>query len=442
MKCSRTYTRRKAGFQDLSLLPPCRDTLNLRSKRCNYVAKVWKSSLQATIEFDVITANGWSEEGKVIWMNEAFPPDVTEILMDTEEDSDLDETLDGESDSDYDTDYPKEDPDVNISDSDIAMYEMIFADSVGVDLVDLYYVTMAKRISKDNEAAVKEIDKSVSNKFRWDWLDKTVKLTIKTSKGSEEVTEKIGDFIAKIDVPVNWFDCLLLNYSSYPPEYLELIDKLLEYHDEHLHSHVVACNVSIKDFLNLLLDTAFYTVVNNDDWLKCWDHILSNHPSYLLSVLIAFITESKSRLMSFSKREHFLEYFSDKTEMDINSVIKEAYRFHKSTPSHVHARNIYPHFRPFPTDYVLSYMMGDAIPEHQEVNSIHKSMLSSVKQKLKEESHNEKYKISVHEQRLKALHDEYLENEKELQKLSICNPIVEALQHDLIQLKPTKILMY
>ncbi|KAG1685941.1 hypothetical protein GQR58_008889 [Nymphon striatum] len=59
---------------------------------------------QATIEFDVITANGWSEEGKVIWMNEAFPPDVTEILMDTEEDSDLDETLDGESDSDYDSD--------------------------------------------------------------------------------------------------------------------------------------------------------------------------------------------------------------------------------------------------------------------------------------------------------------------------------------------------
>ncbi|KAG1649397.1 TBC1 domain family member 31 [Nymphon striatum] len=305
---------------------------------------------------------------------------------------------------------------------------------------------MAKRISKDNEAAVKEIDKSVSNKFRWDWLDKTVKLTIKTSKGSEEVTEKIGDFIAKIDVPVNWFDCLLLNYSSYPPEYLELIDKLLEYHDEHLHSHVVACNVSIKDFLNLLLDTAFYTVVNNDDWLKCWDHILSNHPSYLLSVLIAFITESKSRLMSFSKREHFLEYFSDKTEMDINSVIKEAYRFHKSTPSHVHARNIYPHFRPFPTDYVLSYMMGDAIPEHQpsskhqnqEVNSIHKSMLSSVKQKLKEESHNEKYKISVHEQRLKALHDEYLENEKELQKLSICNPIVEALQHDFDPAKTNK----
>ncbi len=40
-------------------------------------------------------------------MNEAYPPDVTDILMDTEEDSDSDEALDGESDSDYDSDQFK-----------------------------------------------------------------------------------------------------------------------------------------------------------------------------------------------------------------------------------------------------------------------------------------------------------------------------------------------
>ena len=67
--------------------------------------------------------------------------------------------------------------------------------------LEFFDLAMAKRISKDNEAAVKEIDKSVSNKFRWDWLDKTVKLTIKSGKDSEEVIEKIGDFIVKINVP-------------------------------------------------------------------------------------------------------------------------------------------------------------------------------------------------------------------------------------------------
>ncbi len=33
--------------------------------------------------------------GKVIWMNEAFPPDVAGILMDTDKDSDSHEILDG-----------------------------------------------------------------------------------------------------------------------------------------------------------------------------------------------------------------------------------------------------------------------------------------------------------------------------------------------------------
>ena len=95
---------KKGRIQDLSLLPPCRETLNLRSQRCNYIAKVWKSSLQPTIDFDVITANVWSEEGKVIWMNEAFPADVTEILMNAEVEGDSDETLDRENDSHYDSD--------------------------------------------------------------------------------------------------------------------------------------------------------------------------------------------------------------------------------------------------------------------------------------------------------------------------------------------------
>ena len=96
--------QKKGRIQDFSLLLPCHETLNHKSQRRNYIAKVGRSSLHSTIDFDVITANGWSEEGKVIWMNEAFPPDVTEILMNAEVEGDSDETLDGENDSNYDSD--------------------------------------------------------------------------------------------------------------------------------------------------------------------------------------------------------------------------------------------------------------------------------------------------------------------------------------------------
>ena len=68
------------------------------------MSKVWKSSLQSVIDFDVITANGWSDEGEVIWIKEAFPQNVAEILMNAEEELNIDATFAGESDSDYDSD--------------------------------------------------------------------------------------------------------------------------------------------------------------------------------------------------------------------------------------------------------------------------------------------------------------------------------------------------
>ena len=68
---------------------------------------MWKARLQSVIDFDVITANGWSEEGEVIWITEAFPQIVAEILMNAEEQIDFYNTFDGESDSDYDSDQLK-----------------------------------------------------------------------------------------------------------------------------------------------------------------------------------------------------------------------------------------------------------------------------------------------------------------------------------------------
>ena len=54
---------------------------------CNISLILPKSSLECNIAFDAITANGWSDEGKVVWMNEAFPSIVTKILMDAEAES-------------------------------------------------------------------------------------------------------------------------------------------------------------------------------------------------------------------------------------------------------------------------------------------------------------------------------------------------------------------
>ena len=57
-----------------------------------------------------------------------------------------------------------------------------------------------KLIKQGDEALVKEIDKSVKNKFRWSWLDRTVTISVKIGNSTEELVEKLADYIVKCDV--------------------------------------------------------------------------------------------------------------------------------------------------------------------------------------------------------------------------------------------------
>ena len=67
---------------DLSLFPPCRSVLLLHAQRANYVAKLWRSSLTSFVEMPPIFENGWNNDGTILWVDEVFPSDVTDILSD------------------------------------------------------------------------------------------------------------------------------------------------------------------------------------------------------------------------------------------------------------------------------------------------------------------------------------------------------------------------
>ena len=91
MKSFKQCTRRKIKSKTyLSLLPPRRSSLQLHCKRSNYVAKMWQSSLSCNIDPDNIQNHGWSENGDIIWIDEAFPENI-ESINDEISDEDEDE---------------------------------------------------------------------------------------------------------------------------------------------------------------------------------------------------------------------------------------------------------------------------------------------------------------------------------------------------------------
>ena len=79
------------------MLPPCQQPLQLHCKRSNYVAKVWRSYLEAEIHFADIRQSGWSSDAKITWILDTFPEQV-ELILTGEDDSDTDTDSENEYD--------------------------------------------------------------------------------------------------------------------------------------------------------------------------------------------------------------------------------------------------------------------------------------------------------------------------------------------------------
>ena len=62
---------------DLSLLPRCQSVLKLHAERSNVVSMIWRKSLQPNINIPNLSEYGWLSDGKIRWIDTAFP-DVIE----------------------------------------------------------------------------------------------------------------------------------------------------------------------------------------------------------------------------------------------------------------------------------------------------------------------------------------------------------------------------
>ena len=75
---------------DLSLLPPCLDSLRLHMNRSSYIAKRYRLSKDCNVAEPDKTSHGWEQDGQIHWMNRAFPEEVVLLVFDDKEDKEQD----------------------------------------------------------------------------------------------------------------------------------------------------------------------------------------------------------------------------------------------------------------------------------------------------------------------------------------------------------------
>ncbi|KFR03813.1 TBC1 domain family member 31, partial [Nipponia nippon] len=140
----------------------------------------------------------------------------------------------------------------------------------------------------------------------------------------------------------HWFE-----YFPNPPvNVLSMMENVLAHHDKELLQHLIKYNVTSQVYAWPLLETLFSEVLTREEWLKVFDNIFSNHPSYFLMIVIAYIICSRAPLLHCNQTGDFEYFFHHRNNLDINVVIKEAYHLMEATPLDIHPQRMLDDFIP------------------------------------------------------------------------------------------------
>ncbi|XP_049440523.1 TBC1 domain family member 31 isoform X1 [Epinephelus fuscoguttatus] len=191
-------------------------------------------------------------------------------------------------------------------------------------------------------------------------------------------------------VIVNWCQHWFEYFPNPPLNILSMVENVLAHHDKELLQHLVDCGITSQLYVWPLLETLFSEVLTRDEWLRLFDNIFSNHPSFLLMACVAYITCCREPLLLCSQKQDFEYFFHHRNNLDVGAMIKEAYRLMGSTPADIHPRTMlsdftaltkgqYPVFNHYP-EFIVEYQSRERekirlqemeyLRERQEVSAL------------------------------------------------------------------------
>ncbi|KAM5136867.1 TBC1 domain family member 31 isoform 4-T4 [Callospermophilus lateralis] len=209
---------------------------------------------------------------------------------------------------------------------------------------------------------------------------------------------------------VNWCQHWFEYFPNPPINILSIIENILAFHDKELLQHFIAHDITSQLYAWPLLETVFSEVLTREEWLKLFDNVFSNHPSFLLMTVVAYNICSRAPLLSCTLKDDFEYFFHHRNNLDINVVIREVYHLMETTPAHIHPDNVldvfvaltkgqYPIFNQYPK-FIVDYQTQererirkdelDYLRERQAVEDMHAEV---DQQRIKDEAWYQKQEL-------------------------------------------------
>ncbi|XP_030875223.1 TBC1 domain family member 31 isoform X6 [Leptonychotes weddellii] len=135
---------------------------------------------------------------------------------------------------------------------------------------------------------------------------------------------------------INWCQHWFEYFPNPPINILSMIENVLAFHDKDLLQHFIDHDITSQLYAWPLLETVFSEVLTREEWLKLFDNVFSNHPSFLLMTVVAYNICSRAPLLNCSLKDDFEYFFHHRNNLDISVVIREVYHLMDTTPTDIH----------------------------------------------------------------------------------------------------------
>ncbi|KAI8915528.1 hypothetical protein BC831DRAFT_432109 [Entophlyctis helioformis] len=166
-------------------------------------------------------------------------------------------------------------------------------------------------------------------------------------------------------VIINWCQKWWEYYPNPPIDCLDMLEDMLGYHDPELLAHFVQEKVTSQIYAWSMMQSFFSDLFSRSDWLKLWDHLLSQPPSFMYHFILAYILSFRASLLDTRGVADFKFFFQRRNAANVTRILHKAYDLQSMTPDSVSPatflapftpciRGEYPVFNKYP-EFIVNY---------------------------------------------------------------------------------------
>lgn len=215
---------------------------------------------------------------------------------------------------------------------------------------------------------------------------------------------------------------LLFEFAPLEPfNYLGMIENLLAHFDPKLMEFYMQKKITSKSFAWSIVRTAFAEVLDTEQWLQLWDHLVTNAPEFLVFVAVAYNMTQRPVIMRLERGE-VDRFFRDQNLIDMKLFLRTAYSLATQCPAALKPQQ---YIRPFEPLISPVYQKFYNYPSKAVDKSVaERQRMAEERDKLQAKMEQ----VSAEEQRMLNQLDRHLADEEHSKRLAEVERALDGLR--------------